>query len=230
MTKKKKIMYLIFFISLDVFLLYGFLTIHNATMLNYIRKEVSKLESKDLASDSFSYKVVTMGGYATVEKAIKSYLYDYSSLLKETNDIVIDDKLKKVLSYDNYQNDGPLFNESFLYLEDRKETFNKNIDILISKCDKDRIKNNINNKSNISYFKNLYNELFVTDHFIGEFKDNKSLLIATKEKMNNIYNTCLETLNYLSSEKDNWVIEDGEIKFQTKEMYDKYMNLISKVK
>ena len=139
------------------------------------------------------------------------------------------DEIAKI-SYDNYQNDGPLFNESFLYLEDRKKTFNKNIDILISKCDKNRIKNNINNKSNISYFKNLYNELFVTDHFIKEFKDNKSLLIATKEKMNNIYNTCLETLNYLSSEKDNWVIEDGEIKFQTKEMYDKYMNLISKVK
>ena len=47
--------------------------------------------------------------------------------------------------------------------------------------------------------------------------------------MNLIYDTCIETLNYLSLYNDKWKLEDGEIKFQTEDMYNYYIGLISKV-
>ena len=183
-----------------------------------------------MSIDSFSNDIVTIGGYAKIEGAIKNYLFDYSSLLKDTMKIVGDNRLKKILSYDNYLEDGPSFTKSIKYLNDNKKSFNKNIDTLISQSSKKSIINNIKDKIYFSYYKDIYNELFVNEHFIKEFNDMKSLLEASKTNMNNIFDTSLEVLNFLSSEKDNWVLEDGEIKFQTKELYEKYMSYINKIK
>ena len=230
MSKKKKAFYIIFFACLDIFLIFGFVSIHNATMLNYLRKEMEILENKNLLNDSFSYQVVTFGGYAKVEKAIKGYLYDYSSLLKEIMIDIQDDQLKKILSYDNYQKDGPDFENSISYLNEKKSVFNKKIDVLIKQSDKKTMQQYIHKKTYQSYYQKLYQELFVNDSFIQEFEDNKTLLESTKSKMNHIFDTSLEVLNFLVSEKENWVIEDGEIKFQTKELYNKYMEYISLLK
>ena len=229
MNKGKKALYILLFISIDVILLCGFVKVYRATMLNNLRKEISLLEKKELSSSSYSNKIVTLGGYAKIEGAIKNYLYDYSNLLKDTMKIVGDSKLKKILSYDNYLEDGVEFKKSISYLKKNKELFNKNIDKLITQSKKKSIKNNINNKIYYSYYRDLYNELFVNEHFVKEFDDMKTLLEEVKKNMNNIYDTSLEVLNFLVTEKENWVLEDGEIKFQTKELYDKYMGYINKI-
>ena len=64
---------------------------------------------------------------------------------------------------------------------------------------------------------------------IDNLKNTKTLLEESREKMNLIYDTCIDTLNYLCLYNDKWKLEDGEIKFQTEDMYNYYMSLISKV-
>ena len=48
--------------------------------------------------------------------------------------------------------------------------------------------------------------------------------------MNNVYDTSIEVLNFLVLYKDDWVVEDGEIKFKTQDLYNYYNELISKVR
>lgn len=230
MSKRKKLLFIILFVGIDILLIYGFVRVHNATMLNYLKKEVSILENKKISKDSYSYKIVTMGGYAKVEEAIKKYLYDYSNLLKDTMEIVKDSSIKKVLSYENYQKDGPDFSKSFSLLKEKKEKFNKNVDQLIQSSSKKSIQNNIRNKIYQSYYQKLYDELFVNDSFVKSFDDTSKLLESIKVKMNTIFDTSLEVLNFLSSEKENWKVEDGEIKFQTQALYDQYMSYINRLK
>ena len=55
------------------------------------------------------------------------------------------------------------------------------------------------------------------------------LLKSTKSRMNNVYDTSIEVLNFLVLYKDDWVVEDGEIKFKTQDLYNYYNELISKV-
>ncbi len=229
MSFSKKVFYSIFFISLDIFLIYGICTVYDATMLNTLRREVNLLENKEITKDSFSYKVLTRGGYAKIEEAIKEYLYDYSSLFQDVLKSMKDEKLKKVLSYDNYLNDGPLFEKSISYLEKEKDKFNKNIDQLLFLSSEDSMKSYVNQKGYQEYYQKLYEELFITDHFINEFKDNESLLESVKVKMNTIYDNSLGVLRFLASDTENWKLEDGEIKFQTQALYDQYMTYISQI-
>lgn len=229
--KDRKIFFFVFcFILLDIFLLLGFLFLRDATSENRLRKEVESLSKLDITKDRYNTKIKSSGKYKVVEEAIKEYLDDYAVGLQEVSKVLSDSTLTKVLSYDNYASDGPEFTKSREYLNTTKEKFDKTIDELISKSDKETITNFIYDKTDDPELIKLYQELMLDDSILEELNSNKELLINTKVKVQNIIDTSLEVLNFLNTYSDSWVAEDGEIKFQNKELYNYYTNLIDKVK
>lgn len=230
MSTKKKIFLVLGFIVLDIFLVVLFFTIRDNVMLNSLKKEVNQLNKLDVTKDRYNRKIVTKGGYAIVETAIKEYLDDYAVLLQDSLEVVKNPELTKILSYDNYVNDGPDFVKSLDYLNKNKESFNKNIDLLLSDLEEDKIKNYINDKTDSEYYRKLYVEFMLNDDMMDSFTDTKKLLTHTKAQMNNIYDTSIEVLTFLSNNKDNWKVEDGEIKFLEEDLFNQYNSLISKLK
>ena len=229
--KDRKIFFFVFcFILLDIFLLLGFLFLRDATSENRLRKEVESLSKLDITKDRYNTKIKSSGKYKVVEEAIKEYLDSYAVGLQEVSKVLSDSTLTKVLSYDNYASDGPEFTKSREYLNTTKEKFDKTIDELISKSDKETITNFIYDKTDDPELIKLYQELMLDDSILEELNSNKELLINTKVKVQNIIDTSLEVLNFLNTYSDSWVAEDGEIKFQNKELYNYYTNLIDKVK
>jgi len=229
--KDRKIFFFVFcFILLDIFLLLGFLFLRDATSENRLRKEVESLSKLDITKDRYNTKIKSSGKYKVVEEAIKEYLDSYAVGLQEVSKVLSDSTLTKVLSYDNYASDGPEFTKSREYLNTTKEKFDKTIDELISKSDKETITNFIYDKTDDPELIKLYQELMLDDSILEELNSNKELLINTKVKVQNIIDTSLEVLNFLNTYSDSWVAEDGEIKFQNKELYNYYTNLIAKVK
>lgn len=229
--KDRKIFFFVFcFIILDIFLLLGFLFLRDATSENRLRKEVESLSKLDITKDRYNTKIKSSGKYKVVEEAIKEYLDSYAIGLQEVSKVLSDSTLTKVLSYDNYASDGPEFTKSREYLNTTKEKFDKTIDELISKSDKETITNYIYDKTDDPELIKLYQELMLDDSILEELNSNKELLINTKVKVQNIIDTSLEVLNFLNTYSDSWVAEDGEIKFQNKELYNYYTNLIDKVK
>ncbi len=229
--KDRKIFFFVFcFILLDIFLLLGFLFLRDATSENRLRKEVESLSKLDITKDRYNTKIKSSGKYKVVEEAIKEYLDDYAVGLQEVSKVLSDSTLTKVLSYDNYASDGPEFTKSREYLNTTKEKFDKTIDELISKSDKETITNFIYDKTDDPELIKLYQELMLDDSILEELNSNKELLINTKVKVQNIIDTSLEVLNFLNTYSDSWVAEEGEIKFQNKELYNYYTNLINKVK
>ena len=229
--KDRKIFFFVFcFILLDIFLLLGFLFLRDATSENRLRKEVESLSKLDITKDRYNTKIKSSGKYKVVEEAIKEYLDDYAVGLQEVSKVLSDSTLTKVLSYDNYASDGPEFTKSREYLNTTKEKFDKTIDELISKSDKETITNFIYDKTDDPELIKLYQELMLDDSILEELNSNKELLINTKVKVQNIIDTSLEVLNFLNTYSDSWVAEEGEIKFQNKELYNYYTNLIDKVK
>lgn len=230
MSSKKKFFLIFIFILLDMFLLIGYLVIRDATMLNDLKKEVKSLSKLDITKDRYNKSIKTRGNYGVVEKSIKSYLDDYAVLLQDVLSIMSDPELTKILSYDNYKEDGPEFTKSLKYLNDTKKDFNNNIDTLISNLDEDYVKNYINDKIDDKYYRDLYIELMWTNERKESFNETKELLDGTKVKVNNILDTSIEVLTFLKNNKDSWILEDNEIKFKTSEQYNQYNNLISKIK
>ena len=229
MSNKKKFFLVFLFILLDMFLLIGYLVIRDATMLNDLKKEVKTLSKLDITKDRYNRSIKTGGNYAVVEKSIKTYLDDYAVLLQDVLSVVKDPKLIKILSYDNYKEDGPEFTKSLKYLEAKKKKVNKNIDTLLKNSEEDTMKNYIKGKTNDKYYKDLYLELMITKDRKEDFNETKTLLTNTRDKINNVFDTSTELLTFLRDNKDNWVLEDNEIKFKNRNLYNQYNDYISRI-
>ena len=229
MSTKKKFFLAFSFILLDIFLLVGFLVIRDATMLNELRNEVNDLAEFDFTHDRYNTKMKTKGKYRIVEEAIKDYLDEYALLVQDVLKIVQDSTLTSILSYNNYQKDGPEFLNSLAYLKDKKNIFNEDMTQLLVKSEEETIKKNIYSKTNEKYYCDLYEELILSDRFKADFQEMKELLTNTNNRMNIIFDTSKEVLDFLIIHKDEWVLEEGEIRFQTDALYQQYLKYIEKV-
>ena len=229
MSKGKKILFILGIVILNIFMIVSIYCINRATMENKLRREVNSLAKLDITKDRYNTKIKTRGGYAVVEKAIKEYLDNDAVSLQKVLVIMNDEKISRLLSYDNYKNDGPEFKNSLNYITTNKEVFNKEIDSLINNLDEKNIKKYIRTKTKDKYYINLYDELMLSSKFTKEFNNTKSMLENTKTHVNNIFDTSSEVLNFLVLYKDDWVLEDNQIKFRKQEQYNYYTELISKV-
>ena len=229
MTTKRKFFMIFCFIVLDAFLLVGFLVIRDATSLNKLKREINELTKLDIMKDRYNRKIQTSGGYAIVESSIKDYLDEYAVNVQEVNSLIRDPKLAKVLSYDNYLEDGPDFKNSIAYLEESKVTFNREMDTLLDDLEQDEIMNNIFDHTHDTYYVSLYHQLMFTDGMTDELYQSKNLFQKTKIRVNGVYDASLNVLNFLASNNDQWILENGEIKFATDDLCQYYNGLIAKV-
>ena len=230
MSNKKKFFIIFLFILLDTFLLIGYLVIRDKTNLADLEKEVKEINKLDITKDNYNRRIKTSGNYALVERTIKNYLNDYSKGIQKVKNTMSDSKLTKILSFDNYTSDGFEFVESFKYLNSEKESFNKEIDSLIEKSNKKNIEKYINKKIKDNYYNNLCTELMITDERMNSLEETKKTLEEIKFKVNKVIDTSTEVLNLLKDNKDDCVLEDGQIKFKSKAVYDKYNELTNKIK
>ncbi len=229
MSTKRKFFFIFLFVLLNMFLLVSFLVIRDATRLNNLKKEVNSLSKLDVTKDRYNLKIKTSGKYGVVEKAIKKYLDEYAVLLQDTLQIVKDPKLTSILSYENYKNDGPEFTKSLTYLNEKKSSFDKNMETLLNNLDEEVIKKYIYEYTEDEYFVQLYNELMFTNSMKDDFSETKSLLERTKTKVDNVLETSSAVLTFLVQQKGFWVLEEGEIRFQTNELYNQYMAYIQDI-
>ena len=230
MNSKKKFFIVFLFILLDSFLLVGYLFIRDKTNLTNLNKEINEINKLDITKDNFNRRIKTSGDYALVERTIKNYLNDYSKGVQEVKSTMNDTRLTKILSFDNYTTDGFEFVESFKYLNTEKESFNKDIDNLIEKSNKKSIEKYIDKKIKDKYYNRLCTELMVTEERIESLEETKKTLEEIKSKVNSIIDTSTDVLNLLKDNKDDCVLEDGQIKFKSKAVYDRYNELINKIK
>lgn len=230
MNNKKKFFIIFLFIILDAFLLVGYLVIRDKTNLTNLNKEVSEINKLDITKDRFDRRIKTSGNYALVERTIKNYLNDYSSGVQSVKNTMNDSKLTKILSFDNYSTDGFEFVESFKYMSSEKESFNKEIDNLIKMSDKKYIEKYIDKKIKDDYYNNLCSDLMITKDRVKNFDETKKTLEEIKIKVNKIIDTSTEVLNLLKDNKDDCILEDGQIKFKSKALFDRYNELVNKIK
>ena len=229
MSNRRKFFIIFLFIILDVFLLIGFLVIRDKTLENTLKNEINSLRDLDITKDRYNTKIKTRGNYAIVEKAIKTYLDDYAVNLQKVLGILNDDEFTSLLLAENYSDDLE-FKDEFLFIEKTRESFNNKINELIEDCDKDNIKDYIYTKLVGPYYIALYEKLMLDDNVSREMIESKELLEKTKDRVNLILDTAEEIFSFLKKHKEEWVVEDGEVKFKTQALLNEYNGYLEKVK
>lgn len=189
--------------------------------------EINELSSKSIENDDFSnISIQTSGQYAIVEKAIKEFYNEYSSLRKEFMAKINDEKIQKMLSIENYQNDGPEFQESLQYIKETQEDFNKIAENLENILTSESIMGRVENQNLSSYYINLYkNYFFEGDNLIEDLQKSYQDVTDAKKLMNNLYNNETKILNFLIEHKENWTILDNKLTFDTASLSAEYNTL-----
>ena len=225
MSSRRRFFLTFISIIIDAALLVGFFVVRDAAMLNVLKKEVSSLSELDMTKDRYNTKIKTRGSYQKIEKEMKSYLDHDAVLLQDSMKIVKDSKLTSILSYENYEKDGPEFQDSLSYLNQTKKEFDQNMDTVISDLEEEAITKYASRKFNNKESRDLFIEFM--DSMKNDFVDNKELFHQNKDRIDHILDVSIQVLNFLVANKEDWVLEEGEIRFRTDALYNQYMEYIN---
>ena len=149
---KKKTFYILIFLFIDVLLCVSLCFVIDAANINNLKKEIKELENLHISVDRFNRSNKTFFKYRTVEKTIKEFLDSFTIRMNDIYNIVNDKEFLRILSYDNYFNDGPEFNNSIEYINEQKKKFNIIVDDMINDLNEDNIKTLIKDKLNDKYY------------------------------------------------------------------------------
>ena len=225
MSSRRRFFLTFISIIIDAALLVGFFVVRDAAMLNVLKKEVTSLSELDMTKDRYNTKIKTRGSYQKIEKEMKSYLDHDAVLLQDSMKIVKDSKLTSILSYENYEKDGPEFQDSLSYLNQTKKEFDQNMDTVISDLEEEAISKYASRKFNNKESRDLFIEFM--DSMKNDFVDNKELFHQNKDRIDHILDVSIQVLNFLVANKEDWVLEEGEIRFRTDALYNQYMEYIN---
>lgn len=229
MSTKKKVGILISVVILCVTLVVGYLTIVYTYQEYRLKEEINKLSVLDISKDKFNTKYVTLGDYRIVEKSIKEYLNEYASCMQEINSLVNNNKITKLLSYDNLNTEN--YNDSIDYVNNSLDIINKDIDKLIDLSEEESIRNYILKYDLDKYYVDLYNDYMFSDEISSKFNLDSDYLLKYREAINTKLSACSDVFKFLNENSDdNYSFEDGEIKFKTNELLDQYNQYIELIK
>ena len=229
MKLRKKALYVIVFVFIDVLLCASIYYIFDTTNMNNLRKEIKELSNLNISVDRFNKEIKTNFKYKVVESTIKDFLDSFSIRMNDIYNIVSDDEFVKILSYENYMEEAPDFNNSLNYLYENKELFNETVDLMIEDLNEENIKNLIKEKINDERYISIYEELIFSEKFVNQYAENRALLKDLKNRYNVKYDGCIDTLNFLKVYKDYWKLEDGEIKFANQDLLNYYNILMNRI-
>ena len=227
MEKKNKKFYIIMTL-LIVLLIIGLTILLNIANEKILRKEVNTVVNENIDSD-YKINCKSRFGYCDVEEAIKTYMNEYSTRLKEIKNVSTDKTLANILSIDNIKKDGPGFDKSIEYLKSTLSKYDTNVDKLIKMSDKTYLNNYINTYTKSKKYIELYKEI-IEDENVYSKVDNSEELKKNKENVDNNIKVSIEVLEFLKKNSKNWKIESNIIKFNDYKLLDQYNAYVKKLK
>ena len=226
---KNRILLIIIFIIIDIFLIFSFIRINEAVNINQLNTRFYELLDINFTSDDYNNKTTTTGKYKIVESAMNDYFIDYSKKSKKILDIIDSDKLKTLLSVDNYSNDSK-FVDSISYVTTTRKDLDNRFEELYNFPNEKYIKQYISKISDDPKVNKLFIDYMYSIDANNHFDDCNSLLRVKQKEVNNILDVSLEVFNFLNSNEGNWIIKDGQIQFANNNLKQQYDGFISRIK
>lgn len=225
---KKKIILVAIIIVLAIVGVVGYMLASSLMQEITLRKEADAIGKLDITKDSIDMEIKTKGDYAVVEKTMKEYMNTYGTTCKELMDILQDDQMGKILTAENYKNDGKEFIKTKEYITKTKTDFNEKINKLIEMSSEEKMMEVVKEKQLEESYVELYKEIMLGNEIKEDLQEVVSELEEASKAINNRLEVEEKIINLLVENKNKWNVNDnGEIEFETQKLVDQYNNLIS---
>lgn len=230
----KKILIAIGVVVALIVLLLTIIIIKDLNQEEKLRQELNEIDSL-INFDEFDYdkvnerlgKTISSGDYLVVEKAAKKYLKDTIDITLNYVDLVTDEQFSNVLTLENYQEDGPDFINTKLYIKNMKKQIEDNKNKILNQFNNETILSYIENKNLDSYYIDFYKSLALSSE--AEITKNKQEIEQNINVIIDTLNVYDEVINFLISNKNNWKIEGEYIVFSNNELHNQYNELLLKL-
>lgn len=231
---KKKIIFIVIGIIILVLLgIFGYMVVDEMNQTNKLIVEVDEI-SQMFNQTSIDYGAieqklttnVSKGDYLVVEKAVKQYLSDGLTSMKELQEIVDDDRITTLLTIENYSEDGPDFVNTKEYIQNTRTTLENLKNQFISYTTQEKMDEYISDKGLDEYYIELYNELMGGDKIMQS--DIEELESSLDSIINMLDNTEI-VIDFLIENKDSWQVQGENIMFFSNELVNEYNELTSNI-
>lgn len=176
--------------------------------------------SYDEVNEVLDRTIAKKGEYKILEESYKLYLKDIYTTLINAKNIIDDNKINSLLSYDNYSNDGPEFKNTKQYIKKSKKTLEDCKDSYEELFTDKKIKQYIDGKKLSDYYIDIYSEEIAKQTY-----DQK--IIDSIEESIEILDSIDSVIDFLIENKNNWKLENEKIYFNSDELVSTYNNLLN---
>lgn len=215
---------------ITLFIISFTLDVHNEALL---KKEIvginNVLNSEDFDEEELDARLnrtITENEYQEVELSYKAYMKDNIKILNELKEFYSVDETNNILTVENLTSDGKdlkvskaLINTSIKNLKKIEKKYNNSFedDYVMSYIEDKNL-----DKKYIEFYKNeIQNNLRKT----STEKELSESISKSLEK----YELIKETLDFLVENKNNYIIEDNELKFNDTSLLDKYNSFVENI-
>ena len=171
-------------------------------------------------------RTTTKKDYQVVEKAYKNYLKDCFDNMLKIADILQDERITKSLTAENYKEDGPNFTQTKEYLLETKSQLEEYKTRYAEFFTEEKAMSYINDKGLDSYYTDLYKNEIIGD--IEKEGEDKTVENSINDVIEMLH-TSEDVINFLSTNRNSWSIEDDNIVFTKDSLTNKYDELISRL-
>ena len=217
--KKRWIAVILVIVALIVAITVAVLVFKDKSQNDLLTSEINALSETNINTD-----VKTTGQYAIVEKLVKE---DYKTYIESVNKLRDNyEKLSqaKVINSDNYQKDGPEFNESLSTLNGIKEENKQLIETLSNLVDETKIDEKAKSNGLEDRFFNLYKDI------ISQIKlsEGVNTIKEADAKYDSYNDGLIAVLTYMKDNANEWFIENNTLKSKSQTFIDEYNALVQK--
>lgn len=231
---KKKIIFIVIGIIILVLLgIFGYMVVDEMNQTNKLIVEVDEISQMfnqtSIDYDAIEQKLTTnvsKGDYLVVEKAVKQYLSDGLTSMKELQEIVDDDRITTLLTIQNYSEDGPDFVNTKEYIQNTRTTLENLKNQFISYTTQEKMDEYISDKGLDEYYIELYNELMGGDKIM---QSDIEELESSLDSIINMLNNTEIVIDFLIENKDSWQVQGENIMFFSNELVNEYNELTSNI-
>jgi hypothetical protein len=229
MSNSRKLLFIVSFFIIDLLLIGSIFVLRDFTGKNLLRNEVNSLVELDFKKDKYNTEIKSIGGYAVAEEALKKYLDDYAEEVQNVLRVRYDQRLNNMLTIDNFIEEAPFYTDSLNYLDNLRNNFNYNIDILMERVSEEAIYNHIYNYNVDKNSVDIYNNILIESNLVKKIEDNQNDLIKKRIEINSYIDSIYDVLVFL---RDNpyYNAVSGKIVFPDEGLQNRYYELIGKTK
>ncbi len=232
-SKKGLIIAIILIVLLVIGAIAGFIY-YNRQQLELLTDEINKATETKIVNDDGSINqeakidmnIKSSGNYAVVEQTLKDYLNEAVVLFQDAENIFNEQVIENIFSPENINTDGPEFTETKAKIEELKQKSNEYLEKLADICNEEKLLSAIDDKGLNDYYKELYRQLATDSKTSQELKDTLAEVESTKTTIAGALDWITKVLNFLSDNKNYWIVQDGQIAFTNQSKLDEYSKLL----